>query len=158
MSESSTEVETPDVEVIVPPTGKVMVDGHDCRVRRLKTREFLALVNVLTTGLGGALSDVTIDLSDEEGVARDLSALIVLAVPRATDEFTVFLRQIVEPVDDRHRAAVATYLLDNPDVEVMLDIFEIVASQEKDDLSVLAGKAQAMWKRVAALYTRPTTR
>lgn len=147
---------TKDVQVIVPPASdKLVVDGHECRVRRLKTREFLSLMNVLTSGLGGALTDVSVDLSDEDAVARDLTALFLMAIPRATDEFTVFLRQIVEPIDPDQRAAVGRYLMDNPDLDEMLDIFETVAVQEKDDLVVLAGKAQAMWKRLATLYAGP---
>lgn len=146
--------EKQDLEPIVP-TEKVMdVAGCKCRVKRLKTREFLSLLQVLTSGLGPALGEVKLDFTDGDTVSRDLSALMLLAVPNAIDEFTVFLRNVVEPVNEQDRAVVATYLLDNPDVEVLLDIFEAVALQEKDDLAVLGGKAQAMWSRLMVVYAR----
>lgn len=149
--------ETEDIETIFPFPKRLEINGVDCAVRRLKTREFLSLVNVMTTGLSGSLSEITIDLTDPEAVATDISALMMLAIPRAVDEFSVFLRQIVDPIDPAKAAVVGAYLMDNPDVDVMLDVFEIVATQEQDDLVTLVGKAQAMWSRVAPLYARRKT-
>lgn len=143
-----------DLEAILPSEFRVVIDGMPCKVRRLKTREFLALVQVLTSGLGPALGNVKLDFSDDEAIARDLSALMLLAIPNAVDEFVFFLTSVVEPVKDSDRGKIATYLQDNPDIDVMLEIFEGIAVQEKDDLVVLAGKAQAMWSRVAGLYTK----
>lgn len=151
MSESVQE-QVADLEAILPVEKEIVIDGIDCRVRRLKTREFLSLVNVLTSGLGPALSEVKLDFSDGDTVAQDMSALMLLAVPNALDEFTMFLRVVVEAKDGRQAGRVATYLMDNPDLDVLLEIFEVIAMQEKDDLAVLAGKAQAMWSRLATLY------
>lgn len=142
----------PDLEVIVPEPGRVVIDGIDCQIRRLKTREFLLLMRVITKGLGSGLSAVSIDFTDEESVGRDLAALMVLALPNAFEEFVEFLQAIVEPVDPRKNAALAKAIGDNPDVDVLLDVFEVMAVQEKDDLAALAGKAQAMWSRVVQVY------
>lgn len=144
--------DSPDLDVIDPEVGFVIVDGEKCRVNRLKTREFLMLMRVLTSGLGPGLSTVRLDFTDGETVARDLSALMLLAVPNATEEFANFLGQITKPTNPEKNAQVARYLHDNPELDVMLDIFETVAVQEKDDLAALAGKAQAMWSRIASLY------
>jgi hypothetical protein len=143
-----------DLEPIVPSVENVTIAGVPCRIRRLKTREFLALVNVLTSGLGASLQEVSIDFTDEESIGSDLSALMLLAIPNAVDEFAMFLRAVVEPKDEKDAAKVATYLIDNPDVDDLLLIFEAIVTQEKDDLAVLAGKAQAMWKRIATLYSK----
>lgn len=142
----------PDLEAIVPEEMTVVVNGIECRVKRLKTREFLALMRVLTAGLGPNISQVDLDFTDGETVARDLSALMMLALPGATEEFALFLGNVVEPVDSGKNVQVFQYLNDNPDVDVLIDVFEAVATQERDDLAGLAGKAQAMWKRVAPLY------
>lgn len=158
MSESTTSTETDDkdVEAIAPTDGRVTltIDGDPvaCRVRRLKTREFLALLRVITNGLGPMLGQVSIDLSDEEAVQRDLSALLLLALPNAVDEFVEFLRTVVEPVDKRRTATVAAYLIENPEIDDLIPVFEQIATQEKDDLIVLAGKAQAMWSRLKTVY------
>jgi hypothetical protein len=144
---------TPDLDEIVPDVVEIDVDGIPCRVRRLKTREFLALMRVLTSGLGGGLSEVKLDFTDSDAVGRDLSALMLLALPNAFEEFTQFLTLVVEPKDGRKTAAVRKALDDNPDPAVLLDVFEAIAVQEKHDLAALAGKAQAMWARVATLYS-----
>jgi hypothetical protein len=49
---------------------------------------------------------------------------------------------------------VKQYLADDPPMDVLLDVFEIVATQEHEDLASLVGKAQAMWSRVVPLYSR----
>lgn len=157
MSENTAEItesDVEDLEPILPTPFFTEVAGCKCTVRRLKTREFLMLMQVLTSGLGPALGEVKLDFTDEDTIARDLSALMLLAVPNAVDEFMQFLRSVVEPVRDEDRGTVATYLADNPDLDVMVEIFEGIATQEKDDLAILAGKAQAMWSRVASLYTK----
>lgn len=143
-----------DLEPILPTEARVTVAGCLCKIRRLKTREFLSLVQVMTAGLGNALQDVKLDFSNEETIGAELSGLMVLAIPNAVDEFTVFLRAVVEPLNADDRGKVASYLMDNPDLDVLFDVFEAVATQEKDDLAVLAGKAQAMWARVGALYSK----
>ena len=145
-------VKVEDLEVIVPVEKSFVIDGVDCKVKRLKTREFLGLMRVLTAGLGGALGEVRIDFTDADSVGRDLSALFVLAIPNAVDEMVLFLTQVVVPTDSGQAGRVRKYLDDNPDLDVLLDVFEVIAVQEKDDLSALAGKAQAMWSRLVPLY------
>lgn len=145
----------PDLDVIVPAAGHVTIIGVDCTVRRLKTREFLRLVQVITAGMGPALGQIHLDLSDPESVQEDLLAVMLIAIPNAVEEFTLFLREVVDPVDRAQQGAIATYLTDNPDPAVLLDVFEVVATQEQDDLVALAGKAQAMWSRISRLYQRP---
>lgn len=159
MSTATTEQvtnDTVDIEAILPDPIRLNVNGQPCRVNRLKTREFLSLMRVLTAGLGPALGQVRLDFDNAETIARDMSALMLLAVPNATQEFSVFLASIVEPLDPGEKGAVAKYLHDNPDLDVMIDVFEAMATQEKDDLAHLMGKARSMWSRVSDLY-RPKT-
>lgn len=160
MSESTKtkpEVAKEDLTVILPGGGEVTVNGVPCIVRRLKTREFLALLRVLTAGLGPALGEISIDFTDKETVGRDLSALMLLAVPNAADEFAEFLMAIVDAKDPAQSRETALYLKDNPELDVLLEVFEKVAEQEKEDLAALGGKTQAMWSRLGNLY-RPKTK
>ena len=152
VSPKKSETKVPDLEVILPVAGEVTVDGIPCRVRRLKTREFLALLRVLTAGLGPAIGQVNVDVTNGDTVGRDLSALMVLALPNAVDEFALFLTLIVAPKDTSRAGEVTAYLADNPELDVLLDVFETVAVQEQDDLAALGGKAQAMWSRLGNLY------
>lgn len=149
-----------DIEVILPDLTvqePLYVNGVECRVKRLKTLEFLSLMRVLTAGLGPGLGQVRIDFSSPDDVARDMTALLLLALPNASQEFTVFLASIVEPIDGSKAGEVAKYLHGNPDLEPLIDVFERMAVQEKDDLAGLAGKVRAMWKRIADLYSPKTT-
>lgn len=142
-----------DVEIIeAPPSGQFDLNGIPARVRRMKTREFLSLMRVLSAGLGPALGTIRMDFSSPETVARDMAALMVLALPNATEELALFLATIVEPVREADRKGLVAYLHDNPELEDLLEVFERVAVQEKDDLASLAGKAQAMWSRIAPMY------
>lgn len=145
-------VEPSDLETIMPDVAALKIDGIECRVRRLKTREVLSFLAVLTRGVGPQLAEVQLDFSSPEAIATDVSALLLLAVPNAPDEFAVFLRRVVEPVNEDDASHVASYLIDNPEPGDVIDIIEAIATQEKDDLAVLAGKAQSMWQRLATLY------
>lgn len=147
-----------DIDTIVPDKPPLVIDGVQCRIRPMKTREFLALMKVLTSGLGGALAQVRIDLTSQETVARDMAALLMLAIPNATEEFMVFLTAVCEPVSDdpKVKAQVARYFHDDPDLDVMMVVFEYVIEANKDDLPALAGKAQAMWTRIAPMFQSKT--
>jgi hypothetical protein len=153
----------PDVDVIMPQTGAtVTIDGIECTVNRLKSREFLALLRVVTTGLGESIAEASreLDLDDEQKLGQQLMGLLVVSIPEAVDEFLTFVRVVVTPTKPgATTVADLAAALDNPDLEVLLDVAEKVVEQEKDDLSALAGKARAAWTRIAALYQpkKPTT-
>lgn len=142
--------ETLDVEAVSPEEGKVEVDGVVCRVRRLQTREILQIVKILTRGLGPGIKDVTIDTDMLE---QDVLALLILAVPNAIDEMFDLLTSVVEPVSNYDRAKFLA-AMKNPPPETMLDVFEVIALQEKDDLHRLVGKVQAMTSRLKTAYQK----
>jgi hypothetical protein len=145
---------TVDVEAILPEPSMVTVVGAECRVRRMLTREVLNLLRVLTSGLGGGLMTVRLDLSDAAAAGRDLAALMLLAAPSAQSELLVFIAGMIEPVNAEDRARVMTYLHENPDPLVLMDIFEAVATAEADSLVEIAGKLQAMWSRIAKVFQK----
>lgn len=145
--------EPEDLEVILPDLSEpVTLGGIQARVRRLKTREFAALLKIITTGLGGALSTIRVDLASPATAARDFGALLMLAVPNAIEEMINFLAVVCEPVDENDRPALAKYLRDNPDIEDLMVVVERVAEQERDEIRMLGGKAQSMWTRLGNWY------
>jgi hypothetical protein len=81
-----------------------------------------------------------------------MAALMLLAIPNATQEFMSFLKVIVAPVNADDGAALAKYMSDNPELEEMLGIFDRLAEQEAKDLASLVGKAKTMFKRILPLY------
>lgn len=149
-TESAPEEPKPDLAVILPEEGEVEIDGIRCTVKRLKTIEMLSLVRVLTRGLGQSMQEVRLDFDSEE-VASDLAALMVIAIPEAVDEFVTFLHSVVVPIDSTRHSDLKVALA-NPPIETLLDVAEVIATQEKDDLKSLVGKAQSMWTRMQSLY------
>jgi hypothetical protein len=140
-----------DLETIVPAPGTVVIDEVLCNVNRLKTREFLSLLRVMTSAFGESLKSIKLSVDDDEALQQELLGLLVVALPNAVDEFVEFLKIIVQPTNAKHTGKVRQ-ALDNPEIEVMLGIAEVVITQEISDLRVLAGKAQAMWTKVQGVY------
>lgn len=127
------------------------VGGIEARVNRLRSREFLSLMRVLTRGIGTGAKDLKFE-GDADAMRAQFIGLFIVAVPNAVPEFAQFLLTVVEPIDPSQRGLLAREM-DNPEIEVMLDVFEIIATQEKDDLSSLVGKARAALSRIQSLYT-----
>lgn len=141
----------PDLEVILPVGGIVEVAGIEARVRRLKSREFLSLIRVVTTGMGPAIGKISLTPDDPEALQGELIGLFLVAVPNAIDEFAEFLMSIVEAVKPSEQSKLVKEMV-NPEADVLLDILTVLAEQEKDDLSMLAGKARAAIARIQTVY------
>lgn len=148
------EAPVPDLELILPDPGEMKVSGIDVLIRRLRTREFLALIKILTHGLAGGLADIKIDTKDPEQMQANLVGMFAMALPEAVDEFVQFVFTITDPKVETDRARLAIEL-QNPDPGEVLDLLGIVAIQEKDDLAALAGKVQAWIAKIQKAY-RPT--
>lgn len=146
--------ETVDLEAILPNEGKLDVEGIDCIVRRLKSREFLQLVRVLTTGLGPSISQINL-AGDQEELQGQLIGMILMAIPEAADEFGDFVFSIVEPVNRADKNELREKL-QNPELDVLIDVLTIVVVQEAPDFQSLVGKVKAALKLVQGTYRRPT--
>lgn len=141
----------PDLDVIMPVGGRIEVEGIPARVRRLRTREFLTLLRVVTAGMGPAISKVQLSTDDPEKLQSELLGLFLVAAPNALDEFGEFLLSIVEPERAADQGALTKAMV-NPEAGVLIDILTVVAEQEKDDLVVLAGKGRAAIARIQSVY------
>lgn len=149
----------PDLDVLLAPGGVLKIAGVSVTVRRIKAREFLALINILTAGLQGRLGTVmkAAQSTDPDEVQSALLAAFIAAAPSAPDEFIYFIRQIVAANVDTDRATLAIEL-ENPDPDVVLDVLGLLVLQEKDDLAALAGKVQAWIAKIQGAFNpTPTT-
>lgn len=143
---------TPDLEAILPDPTAYEVEGIPANVKRLKSREFLALLRVITNGAGAHMG--SFDFSgDSDEVSGKLVGLAIVAIPNAAEEFTDLLQLVVEP-KNRSDANALSKALQNPDIDVLLDVITIIAEQEKDDLTELVGKARAALTKIQSLYQR----
>lgn len=153
----------PDLEAIAPEPGAVLVigaqspkGGVEVRVNRLRTIEFLSLMRAVARGAGPGLA--TLDFSDDQNeMMGEILAIFLMAIPEAGDLFLDFVRKVtvpaVETKDGKNRARVDEEL-QNPELEDLLSILEMVALQEMDDIKGLVGKAQGMWTHLSASYNR----
>jgi hypothetical protein len=138
-----------DMGVINPEVRALDIAGVPCRVRRVRTRELLLFIRVVTAG--GSYSMAKVDFKDRTQIA----ALLLMAVPEAHAEFLELLRVLVEPVehleptDERYLAF--TEQMENPEVEVTMDVIEAVVAQEQGTFEALWGKAQTLLKMRTAL-------
>jgi hypothetical protein len=152
------EAAEPDLEVILPVTEVVTVNGIECRVRRIQTRELLSLLRLVSLSVGTNMSQLRFNLADPADAAQEVAALMLLCASMSQGETLVFLSTVVDPVDQAQRPKLAEYLQDNPDPKDTLVVLEQLAVQEAPDLVSLAGKVQAMVSRLAKLYQPPPER
>jgi hypothetical protein len=148
---SSAEV-GPDTEVIVPDLPTITVNGIECRVKRIATREMLSLVRLVGLSMGTALTQMRFNWDKPQEAAQEFAALLLLASSMNQDESLVFLSTLVQPLDDGQRVKLVTYLQENPDPDDTLELLTQVAVQEADNLVAIAGKVQAMVSRLGEVY------
>ena len=142
-----------DLDAIVPGSTSLTIEGIPVKVRRIRTREFLGLMGILTKGLGSNAANLTFHGDDPESMRGDFIALFILAIPNAIDEFAEYMLAIVDPVDP-NREGDLSEVMKNPPVEVLLDIVFALWEQEQDDLVSLVGKARAFLSRMQGHKTK----
>lgn len=161
------QVETPtvaeatdeDLGTILPEPTTLTIDGIPAQVRRLKSREFLTLMRVITAGLGSGIRDIRLDVNDAEALQSDMMAILFIAVPNSIEDFGQFLSMIVEPreANNKDQANRLDRIMANPEPDVLIDVLGIMVLQEKDDMVALAGKARAWMSQVQKTVNRPKT-
>lgn len=107
------------------PSGEVeLTNGLKVQVNRLKTRETMKLLKILTRGASYALS--TLDLkSDPAEFAESLVVSVVFAIPEAEEETIDFIRAMVSPVE----------LIDNPKSKAEKEVNQGILDQLEEALS-----------------------
>ena len=139
-----------DTDVLLPLTGRITVEGIPCQVRRIRTRELILIVRIITKGVGANINKF--DLSSKDQAAQS-AALLMVALPNALDEVLLFLREIVASIDPED-ATRLTQAMHNPDLDALTDIISTVIEQEWDDAHRLVGKVRAL---IVAQQTKSPT-
>jgi len=124
--------ETPDIDLIASEGGPVtLLSGRQVNVERLRTRQTMRLMKILTRGGGAALTDIDFS-GGEDSAAVALLGAVIFSIPEAEDETIDFVRSMVTPVglirDPRSK----------PEIEVNEGLFEAISEEfenpELDDL------------------------
>lgn len=142
------------------PSVVKLQSGFELEIQRLKTRQMFRLLKVLTHG-AGPLVQQQLDFGDTpEAFGRKLLALVIISVPDAENEFIEFLVSMTKPVgliegkgrklnkqeqeDNNTLWRKYEEELGNPEPMDLLDVVEVIITQEAPEL-------QALGKRIAAL-------
>lgn len=78
------------------PVVLTLSSGLRVRVERLRTRQLMKLLKVVSTGAGPLLGSVDFQ-QDTESVLAELLGITILAVPEAEDEVINFVRSLLSP-------------------------------------------------------------
>lgn len=149
---AETPPDVPDLEVILPVPGECVLDGMECKVKPLKTREFFALMGIITTGLGGsALQDLSAENSEE--LQGEIIGAVLVALPISVEPFLTLVKDIVEPVRKEDAQRLRMYL-DNPAPEDLLNVIDAVIYNERDNLWSLVGKGKAYLARWQKTFSK----
>jgi hypothetical protein len=148
-----------DLDAIIPETASIVVGDITCFVRRLKTREMLGLLRILTHGLGLMMQPMleAVDWDDQENVVGSLGGMFIAAMPEAPNETIAFLKMIVVPVptgdskEDLAARNIVTASLEDAELDVFFEVIELIVQQEAADLASLAGKVRAMGQKLGPL-------
>jgi hypothetical protein len=131
-----------DIERLLPGPGEpfALEDGTMVIANELRLKEFLQLLKIVTRGAAIALGEVRLNTNDAD-FAQSLISLFIFAIPEAEDEAADFLRMMVRPAGpfpgkDEETAAKnhLNDLMENPDLEDMFSIIEIVITNDGKDL------------------------
>ncbi|AMM44202.1 tail assembly chaperone [Arthrobacter phage KellEzio] len=145
-------VKTVDLESILPTLADYEIDGVPVEIQRLKLRGFLALMNIITTGVGRELGNVDFS-ADEEELQGNLIALLIMAVPNATDETIRFVRTVTTAKDQKQQKKL-NEALEDPELDDFMDILSLVIEQEAPEFKALLGKAKLHLQKLQSLFRR----
>lgn len=145
------------------PEGPITLEsGTEVDVNRLRTREMLSLLRILTRGAGAALADLTFE-GDASDFAARLIGIALVSIPEAEDETITFVQRMVSPHGlilgrrlSKPEQEINSNLLDglaaemiNPELEDLFSIVERVIRTE-------APHVQALGKKFAFLLQTAT--
>lgn len=140
-----------EAETILPESdGSVeLLDGFRVTVNRLRLREFLALMKVVTRGASPLMASIQLDSAEDTTTfAKNFLGLLMFAIPEAEDEIIDFVRMIVVPQAGSNPDTLLAIdvAMANPDLEDVVIILEKLVEQE-------ASSVQSLGKRLASLFS-----
>lgn len=138
--------------------------GTEVRVRPLRTRQFFRLMRILTRGGAPMLAEVDLDFDDPESFGPQLLAVIAFAIPEAEDEAVDFIKSMLEPADligdrkaDKAALAALEEEVDNPDLDDLVSVLEVIIRREAEDLRALGNRLGVIFRATQKATKTPPT-
>lgn len=98
MTTGNTDIDTLASE----PTPLTLESGFEIQIERLKMRQLMALLKILTRGAAEVLASLSFSAeTSEEDFTGSLIAATILAIPEAEDETVEFIQRMVKPAGIR---------------------------------------------------------
>jgi len=155
------ETTNPDIDTLASESSVITLEsGFEVTVQRLKTRQTMRLLKILTRGASDALMTIKFgeDTSTED-FTGSLLAAVVLSIPEAEDETIDFIKGMVLPVGyiESKRLSIPEQEI-NAELDARLDVE--MEDPELGDLISIAERVvtieaphiQALGKRLALLF------
>lgn len=153
-----------DIDTIAADPALVTLEsGSQILVQRLKTRQLMRLMKVLTRGAGEAITSLSFgEETSTEEFTGNLIGAVILSIPEAENETIDFIQSMVLPVGIIERPRT------KPEIEVneglLTALAEELANPELDDLVTIvehivtteAPHMLALGKRLAVLFKMQT--
>lgn len=154
-----------DVDTIVsdPSEPITLENGSQVVVERLRTRQLMALLKILSRGFGDAVGALFVAMNEEgeDEFAIQLLGSMFVAIPEAEDETVEFIKRMVSPAglieDPRTKAEKGSNeearerlnaTLDNPDLEDLFSIMERIIQVEGPHIGALGKRLTAIGKTI----------
>ena len=152
-AETATQPEDDLAEILQTTTRTLTIDGVVCKVRRLRNREFFALLRVLTKALGPGVA--AIFARPAEDIPEAIAGALGIAIPEADEQWLIFCKQMVEPADQSEDAEKTVAMAwRNPELETTFEFVTILMEQEADNFVKLGKVAGLWWETNKAKLTR----
>lgn len=152
----TTETDTDLIAAEAAPV--VLLNGHKVNVERLRTRQTMRLMKILTRGGGAALTDIDFSGSQTDAAVSLLGA-VIFSIPEAEDETVEFIRSMVTPVglihDPRSKPEIEvndglweqiSEDFENPELEDLISVLERVIVVEAPHLMSLGKRLALLMK------------
>ena len=157
MTTGNTDIDTLASE----PTPLTLESGFEIKIERLKMRQLMALLKILTRGAAEVLSELSFSAeTSQEDFTGSLMAATILAIPEAEDETVEFIQRMVVPAgivsggrltkaDIQRNVELEAQLkaeLDNPELTDLVTIVSEIITAEAPHIRALGNQLGVLLK------------
>lgn len=135
------------------PTPSRLASGTEIEIEALKLRQFLRLLRIVTRGAADSLESTTLDFEDPQAFMQTFLGLVLFSIPEAENESVDFIKSMVlpkgltgDPKKDFEKMDALAAELDNPELDDVITIIELIIQRESEDLRALGKRLGAMLK------------
>lgn len=149
------------------PTQLTLSTGTVIKIERLKTRQMLRALKVLTVGAADILAELDFEGKEADDLTTSVLAALIFAIPEAEDETIEFIQSMVSPADivleprtkgDKLLNADLYKKLEqelfNPDLEDLISIVEVIVKNETPHVAALGKRLMLLLPKTKTVATK----